>query len=409
MATPRLIAGAAALASAAIACAPPAPPRPPGLTLGQLSVVAEGPCPRLSMTAAGGRRLLVYGETGYDLHDWAAGERLAAAQTLAELTPAGFVRNPELLRGLPRDARGYVPGSLLAGSDGAGAGYLLRVSTRYAPRGTGALFTREHEPYELTDSGWAPATGSSPFDLGPVTRGLPEAPLAEACASPAPHFVPLSTARAGDGSLFVAGRCQDESHIAYEDTTLVVLRAAAGARKWDVARLPRTDRLSGIVNVDLHARSAGEAQLVAYEPYQPVAGRHSYYVRWDGERWRERDLGIDEGLMSVTADSAGRTYLATSGHLYRLEGEAVIRVELPPLRWVREQPQLHVHDVEVLMDDDLWVEASYRARAPLGEHGEVGELWASALFSTARLPRPLYCDARELAERALSEVEQGTR
>jgi hypothetical protein len=404
LAQARLTLVLAALACACACTASPAP-REPRLRLGELAVVAEGPCPRLSAASAGGRTLLLYGETGYDLHDWGAGERLAAAQTLAEVTASGVVRDPRLLSGLPRDARGYVPGSLLAGSDGSGAGYLLRVATRYAPRGTGSLFVREHEPYELTSSGWVSSSAPSPLDLGPVTRGLPEPPLKDACEDDELSFVPLSTARARDGSLFVAGRCQDDSHIAYHDTTLVVLHAAAADRAWGVARLPRTQRLSGIVNVDVDARSATDARLVAYEPFEPPRGRHSYYVEWDGRAWRERELGVDAGLMSVAADSAGRTYLAASAHLYRVDGPNVVQVRLPPLSWVKQQPELHVHSVSVLDDDVVWVEASYRARAPAGEKGEVGEIWASALFSNAQLSAPLYCDARELADAALSEVE----
>ncbi|MBL8743460.1 MAG: hypothetical protein JNK04_20260, partial [Myxococcales bacterium] len=52
-----------------------------------------------------------------------------------------------------------------------------------------------------------------------------------------------------------------------------------------------------------------------------------------------------------------------------------------------------------------WVEAGDRLRRPTGEHGEVSDVWASALFSNRVLPLPLYCDAREDALTAIVEIE----
>lgn len=378
------------------------------LVLGDLHLVAEGPCARLSVAAMGERRVIVYGDTGYDLHDWSAGEQLSAAQSLVEITKQGVRRNKTLLRGLPTNARGYVPGNLELGEDSTGNGWLLRIDTRYAPRGTGSLFVRELDPYELSAGGWARSEGETPLDLGPVARGLPDVPVLDACEDKALRFVPLAWDRAEDGTLLVAGRCQDDSHIAYMDTTLVVAHAAPGASSWEFGQPPRSSRLDGIVNLSIHARSRDEAWLTAYEPFNPVDGRQSYLARWDGARWTELDLEIDEGLMSVTSDAEGRLFLAASRGLYRrdVNGECT-KISLPPLRYTQQQPELHVHDARVFGAGDLWVEASYRVKVRGGERGETTEIWASALYSNVKTQSPLYCDAAEEAGKALAEVEGG--
>lgn len=378
------------------------------LVLGDLHLVAEGPCARLSAASMGERRVIVYGDTGYDLHDWSAGEQLAAAQSLVEVTKDGVRRNKTLLRGLPTTSRGYVPGNLELGEDSAGNGWLLRIDTRYAPRGTGSLFVRELDPYELSPSGWARSDAETPLDLGPVARGLPDVPLSDACEDEALRFVPLAWDRAKDGSLLVAGRCQDDSHIAYADTTLVVAHAAPGSSTWEFGQPPRSNRLNGIVNLSITARSRGEAWLTAYEPFSPVNGRQSYLARWDGARWTEVDLGIDEGLMSVASDAEGRLFVAASRGLYRRDVDGLCtKLPLPPLRYTQQQPDLHIHHATVFDAGDLWVEASYRVKVRAGDHGEMTEIWASALYSNVETNAPLYCDAAEEAGNALAEVEGG--
>lgn len=369
-----------------------------------LRTIAEGPCAKLSVEAAGERRFIVYGDTGYELADWAAGEQLAAAQSLVEITTAGVVRNRLMLEGLPADGRGYVPASLELGVDSIGVPWLSSIDTRYAPRGTGALFERTSRSYSHRGGAWQPLAEGAALDLGPGS--LPDVPTAEACESQTLKFVALSHAFARDGGVFIAGRCQDASHIAYADTTLVVAHARKGAKEWELARLPRTSRLDGIVNVALFAHRADDAWLTAFEPYANTNGRPSYLVRFDGSQWREVELDIDEGLMSVAGDAEGNVYFAAGRGLYRRSSAGVVeRIPLPPLRFTNAQPELHVRRVSAFSSGELWVEAGYRVTRPTGERGEPASGWASVLFSNRVLPLPLYCDAREMAFDALVEIE----
>ena len=370
----------------------------------RLALVAEGPCAKLSIEAVGERRFIVYGDTGYELSDWAAGEALAAAQSLIEITPEGPVRNHAMLEGLPRDGRGYLPAAIELGSDSTGAPWLASVETRYAPRGKGALFERTMRSFTFRDGGFRPAPDGAPLDLGKGT--LPDVSAEDACEERGLRFVALTHGFAADGTVLIAGRCQDESHINYADTTLVVAHAPKGARKWSYARLPKTGRLDGIVNVSIHVENGADAWLTAFEPYAPIEGRPAYLAHFDGSQWMEVESGIDDGLMSVSGLGDGSLYLAGGRGLYRRNANGdVIRIELPPLRFVRGPTALHVRRVKAFASGDVWVEAGYRLRRPTGEHGEVSDVWASALFSNRVLPLPLYCDAREDALTAIVEIE----
>lgn len=383
--------------------APVSPPQVVRLAEG-LHPVAEGPCAKLSIEAVGDRRFIVFGDTGYELADWAAGEDLAAAQSLIEITAEGPVRNHSMLEGLPRNARGYVPAAIELGRDSTGTPWLASIETRYAPRGTGALFEHTSRAYTLRDGGWQRAADDAPLDLG--KGNLPDVSAKDACEQEGLRFVPLTHSFAPDGSLSIAGRCQDQSHIAYADTTLVVAHAPTGASEWSYARLPKTNRLDGIVNVALYAVSARDAWLTAFEPFAPTNGRPAYLAHFDGSQWREVETGIDDGLMSVAAVADGSLYLAGGRALYRRapSGE-VLRVALPPLRFTRGAPELHVRRVRVFPAGDVWVEAGYRVRRSTGERGEASDVWASALFSNRVLPFPMLCDAREDASVAMMEIE----
>ncbi len=127
-----------------VAQAPEATRAPPG----DLQVFAEGPCPKLSIEAAGERRFLVYGDHGRVLAGWLPGDRVATAETLAELRGGRAHRRPSLLRGLPTDARGYVEGELRLGGS-AEDPWLLRTTVRYSLVKRGPLFEREPSGYRF--------------------------------------------------------------------------------------------------------------------------------------------------------------------------------------------------------------------------------------------------------------------
>jgi hypothetical protein len=382
------------LASSVSACgAAPAPPT--AAARGALAVVAEGPCAKLAPYPLGGDVALVFGDTGYELSDWDAGEPWAAAQGMVVLRGGVWGAARSLLAGLPRDDRGFVPFDVRLGEDTRGAPWLRLTDTAYAERGTGQLLSRRHLDYAWSEGEWQLDEGA--IDLGSASR----VPEAGPCEDSRLRFVALDFDTTPDGTVFVAGRCQDEKIFAYENTELVVAVLKRGDSAFSYARLPRSQHLSGMVNVDVEAESATRAWVVAYEPFAAPPDRKSYLAEWDGARFAERDLGVDRGLMSV-ARVGDRLYLAASDALVRVDdGGTVSLVPLPPVRLAEPPPALHVHTVTSL-HDALWVQASYRVLEARGPAGEKLPRDASVLFSTAPVREPLLCDAREPAERAVA-------
>ena len=294
----RSLALASALLAGACGGAPSQPERAPAarsFAIGGLRIAAEGPCSHLAVHAIGDRRVLVFGDTGYDLAGWLPGDEIPAAQSIAVLTPDGAGRDPALLRGLPTDARGYVPGHLVVGGHAAHDAWLLRVTTRYAPGGGGALFARASEGYRLGERGWR-VTAGSPVDRPPSTRGLPELPTG-ACGE-GHTWIPLASATTRGGVL-VAGRCDDPRVPNPSEASILVAHGRPGATAWEVARIPGTSNLDGIVNVDLAARADDDAVLVAWEPFVPLERRQPYAARWDGRRWAVLAIDRPGGYLGV--------------------------------------------------------------------------------------------------------------
>lgn len=371
-----------------------APLRAATSTPSELFVFAEGPCPKLSIEAAGTRRFLVYGDHGRVLAGWLPGDRLATTETIAELRGGLAYRRPSLLRGLPLDARGYVPGELRLGGS-AEEPWLVRTTARYSLVRRGPLFERSSSGYRF-DRGWQPT--DEPVTIPAAARGLPELPVAEMCGSEL-AFVPLTWTTTPRGGLVVAGRCDDDKAPNYTVTTLLVAHGAPGAKSWRVRLLPAGETLSGIVNLSLAAPSDDEIYASAYEPYKEPEERLGYLARFDGDEWAEVEPPVRDGIMSVASDGQGTVWLAGGRALYRMRGKEVERVRLPAPKYAPAGTRLHVHRVRYL-EGELWVEASYQVRFP----GERGSFWASALMSSRRPEQPLYCDAREPAHAALYEA-----
>lgn len=386
--------------------APPSAPTAAALVpRSSFAVFAEGPCPKLSLQAVGDRRLLVYGDTGYDLQAWLPGDELAAAQSIVELRGGRAFRNPVLLAGLPSDERGYVPGDLVIGGAHDRAAWLLRITSRYNPTGRGALFARDAEGYVMRERGWSRAAEGHPVELPAAAGKLPPLPRDAMCANPDLSFVPLASTSTPAGGVMVAGRCADRGPTNLRDPTVLVAHGLPGATAWSVKKMPGADWLDGIINLDVHARSDTDAVLVAYEPFLPPKLRHRFAARYDGSTWSEMSLGIHDGLMSVTGTPDGALWFAGGRALYRVEASGEARaVALPPLRFARGgAADVHVHTVRSF-GAEVWVEASYRVMVTAG--GKEEPAWASALFANVEPPaHALYCDARERAPLALYEVE----
>ncbi len=171
---------------------------------------------------------------------------------------------------------------------------------------------------------------------------------------------------------------------------------------------PDATALDGIVNLGLHARTASDAYLVAWEPFKPPESRRPYLARWNGARWELQETALPEGLMSVATAPDGSVYVAAGRALYKQPrpGAPFAVVPLPPLRFASEgHPQtLRVHTVR-LVAGEIWVEGTYRV-ALAGPKGPT-EARASVLYRLGHHHgTPLFCDAREQADRALVAVEQ---
>lgn len=378
-------------------------------------VVAEGPCGRLSVQGLAGRTFLVYGETGYDLHDWTVGERLAAAQSFVELKGGNAFRVPGLYDGLPTDAGGYVAADLYLGENREEGAWLFAVETRYAARGVGRLFDRRGRTYARRGKTWVPSA-ESPVALPGAARSLPALPIDAACGKPDLRLVPLASARLDSGEVLVAGRCQDASHVNLRESSLVIAHGSPGATAWKIETAPDATGLDGILNLGLAARAANDAYLVAWEPFKPPEKRNPYLAHWNGERWEVDETGLPEGLMSIATGPDGALYVAAGRALYKQSrrGAPFAAVTLPPLRFASErQPStLRVHTVRSV-GGELWVEGTYRLS--LSAPKEPVEARASVLYRLSRtagdaaMYTPLFCDAREPADRALGAVEGSTR
>ncbi len=376
-------------------------PSTTALTHGGLRVFAEGPCAELSIHAVGSRRFVTYGDTGYDLHGWLPGDHVAAAQAVVEVVDGRAFFNEAFAAGLPTDARGYVPGSLELGGDFDTGAWLLRTTTRYARGGTGALFEREGEGYLHDGVRWR--RSDEPVALPAGARGLPGLPTTVCAAGLS--FVPLAWTATTTGGVVIAGRCDDDKPTNVHDPVVVALHGAARATAWRVERVPGTDHLDGIVNLELAARDDDDVYLTAYEPFRPREARESFLARFDGDAWSELDWPIEGGTMSIALGDAGEAWVAASRALYRRSADGRVEpVNLAPLRFAKvDASALHVHGVR-RYGDELWAAASYRVAIP-GSGGRDEVVWASALFTSVATGVHHYCDARETADEALYEVE----
>lgn len=367
-----------------------------------LAIVAEGPCARLSIQTVGQTRLVVFGDTGYDLELWAPGEEIAAAQAIAELRDGAAYFDDRWTRGLELDARGYVPASLELGGSTERSAWARVTRSRYAPHGTGKLFVREATAFARAGDHWEPLAEDSGAALPPAARGLPALTSASACSAGL-RFLPLTHEVTPAGGMVIAGRCQGDTITPSPDTTLVVLHGRPGANRWEAHKSSPRARLEGHVNADLYARAEDDVYLAAYEPFEPVAGRQAFLAHWDGATWTEIEAGIDGGIMSIAGTPDGELFLATGGAVLRRDrsGKAT-RIALPAPTFVEPGAQLHVHTVR-FAGGELWVEAALKIgrSAPAGSATE--EVWGSVLYGPSAYGH-YHCDARERADDAFFQA-----
>jgi hypothetical protein len=401
-----LLAGAAVAVLGAPGCAGPRLPLATdgiarsGVATSTWGVAAEGLCPKLAIMETAGKTVLVFGETGYTPHDWAAGETLAAAQSIAEVRGGSFYLDPALLRGLPRDASGWVTGDLTLG--GASRAWLVRASTRYALRAAGALFEREERAYAWTGAGWQPA----PTDgdgLRRVPGGLEEPPSAIACAAHGEglSFVRLASYALPSGELFVAGRCRDAGPVNRRDAALVVVSRPAGEDgRWRAEDAPGATVLDAIVDATLFAFDANDAYLAAFEPFKATAERRPYLAHWDGRAWRTVSTPAKSGITALAGARDGTLYVAAGRDLHVRDARlAWSTVELPPLAFTEpaRPASLRITGVRVGAGGEIWVEGGFLVRGGGQEPAR-----ASVVFRSPAPPTTIGCDASHPASEALA-------
>jgi hypothetical protein len=403
-----LFAGAAALVLGAPACTRPRAPLAmdaaarPGVAPSTWGVAAEGLCPKLAIMQSAGKTVLVFGETGYTPHDWAAGETLAAAQSLAEVRGGGVYHDPALLRGLPRDASGWVTGELTLG--GASRAWLVRASTRYGVRAAGALFEREERAYGWTGAGWQPAPTDGDGQRR-VPGGLEEPPSAIACAAHGEGltFVRLASYALPSGELFVAGRCRDAGPVNRRDAALVVVSRPAGEDgRWRAEDAPGATALDAIVDATLFAFDANDAYLAAFEPFKTTDERRPYLAHWDGRAWRTVSTPAKSGITALAGAPDRTLYVAAGRDLHVRDARlAWSIVGLPPLAFTEpaRPASLRITGVHVGAGGEVWVEGGFLVR-----DGGQEPARASVLFRSPAPATTLWCDARQPAEGALAVV-----
>ena len=375
--------------------------------------VISGLCPKLDVARVGDRTFLVYGETGYQLGDWHPGDALVAAQSFAEVRRSSVLRNLTLLRGLPSNAGGWVPGDLSMGGATMEEAWLLRTTSRYAPRGRGALFTRELDPYVWDGRAWVRHASGDFVGLPLPARSLPDLPEEELCKrhDPALRFVRVTSAvLRSTGHVWVAGRCQNDSHVNYRPTRIMVAHGAPGAKQWVVRDVPASAQLDAIVNLGLYARTPDDVYLIAYEPFVALDRRVPFLAHFDGVDWGIEHPPMTTGLTSVSGSEDGTLWVGAGRGFWRRDvagrWEEVI---LPPPPFVERfrEGAMRVTGVRAFAPDDVWVAVGFAARVAR-ERGEKVEVRGGALYHNRPWDAPLYCDAREPIEDALVAV-QGDR
>ena len=373
-----------------------------------LSIVAEGPCSKLSVAHVGERVFILYGTTGYELRDWNEGEQLAAAQSFAELRRGRAFRNLTLLQGLPLDDRGYVDGDLRMGGTFDGNAWLATTDTRYSPRGAGRLFVRDHQLFVWSEDRWSQRRTKSDALTVPSHHEFPRLDPSRFCSDidEALTFEPLTSSQTAEGFVAVAGRCQNAAPIHHRDPAIIVAHTSRTQRSWTHTRLPRTDYLDANLNVTLFAMGPGEVYASLYEPFKPLDQRLAYLARYDGSTWHREKVPIRTGITSIAGTSDGTLWAAAGRDLWRRERGTWSTVELPALlSAVPERPEtLRITRVAVTPGDHLWVEAAYRVKLKLDEQD--ADVRASVLFSTWPMTTPLYCDSSLPVEEALVAVEE---
>ncbi|MBI5534194.1 MAG: hypothetical protein HY898_15835 [Deltaproteobacteria bacterium] len=384
----------------------------PAAPASEFHAAAAGICSKLDVSRIGDRTFIVYGDTGYQLRDWNPGEELAAAQSFVEVRGPQVMRDLSLLKGLPSNAGGYVPGDVTMGGRTLQEAWLLRTTTRYARRGAGALFDHDLEPYTWAGAGWSRHASNDFVQLPPSARSLPDLPVDTLCArhSPDLRFIRVtSTVHLPTGNVWVAGRCQNDSHVNYRPTRIMVAHGAPGATQWEVTDAPASAQLDAIVNLGLYARRPDDLYLAAYEPFVSLDKRVPYIAHYDGKAWRVEHPPMTTGITSISGSEDGTLWAAAGRELWRQDASGQWkRIALPPLPFVAHfhPGAVRITTVHAFASDDVWVGAAFTARIKQSKHEEATDVRGGALYHSRPLEHPLYCDAREPAEEALVQVQE---
>jgi hypothetical protein len=367
---------------------------------GPFAVFAEGLCPKLRVYDVGDARWLVFGT--YGLEDTAVGARDAnrigdphvpAGQSFVALgrDGAAVMRDASWFAGLPLDARGYVRGDVDVGGRWPDAAWLLRVETAQGPAESGVLLERKREYYGWTGGAWR----EDPHARDAATSGPRPPPFPDdticAEAGGAARFENYASGRLPSGDTMVVGRCEDELHRAKGGALVASVRAGEG--QWRVVLAPTSPIFDSIVNFDVAMHARDDVYVSGYEPYRTGRGP-TYLVHFDGTDWGPVKVPFGGQTVAAAAAPDGTLWVVVEWRdLWRRAPDG--RWEEVSLPVPAGADKLRLLEVYVT-GDDTWVHAAYPVTLEDGASAR-----RHVLYGTRRAARPLHCDKRLPADRAL--------
>jgi hypothetical protein len=399
--------GVVVIAVAAYACGDErAPPRAPvaQASSGPFEVFAEGLCPKLRVYEVGDARWLVYGT--YGLEDTTVGARdanriadphVAAGQSFVALKDGGVAREAAWFAGLPLDKAGYVEGDIDVGGRWPDAAWMLRVETAQGPAERGVLLQRRRAYYSWQGSAWREdAHARDAATPGPRPPPFPDDTICADQGSSPSRFENYASARLPSGDTLVVGRCEDELHRAKGGALIASARAGEG--EWHVALAPTSPIFDSIVNFDVAMRARDDVYVSAYEPYRSGRGP-TYLVHFDGRAWSAATVPFGGQTVSAASTPDGTLWTIVEWRdLWKRtpEGRWEEVTLAPPRTPAGEPAKLRLLEVETT-GDETWVHAAYPVTLDDGAAAR-----SHVLYGTRRVTKPLRCDKRLPADRALT-------
>lgn len=252
------------------------------------------------------------------------------------------------------------------------------------PPGSQAVVDHHHASFRWTGAGWS---GRDEHGEGLVPTDAPEIRICEGRRQRL-GFQPQAASTAPDGTLFVAGRCQNTSMAGLRPPLVMLARLHPGAAEWEGFEAPDTADFEYILSLGLWARSAEEAWLTARDTF-PGRSPQPWLARFEGASLAKVAVPFEGATTSVAGRADGTVWVASGGAVWeRGPTGAWVRLRLPELKGAGPLEAMGTWSA----GRQLWVIA-FATRGT--EHV------AALLRSGETRPAPLRCDPRAPANAAL--------